>query len=448
MATAVAKQSRSRFSAEHPGGGSGGGSGGSGGGGGTSHLPPDGPNARKIGLIKAAMERVPLNSFNLPEGYYRSDLIPDELVPNELEPQVDSPASTYPVHAVEQGKTIDQEVSSPEGGDVVDEGNLAGESRPSSQIPAPLPLKPSLIQPQPKQSKPKQDLREQLSFAYVPLMYVEGFPTLPDGRPFWAQLEFEPPDSFRMFELYLSQGRYGARQLFSLLPHLEGGRRLRAPFIDPPLTGAGQLDFYSAESESESELDPVLESHIGLSPTLAPSTGEFSTSLTSGQALQCLHEAYYLYYWEVRARAYDLFYAASVRKAREMQALGLEEDHYIKATRLMNLLNEKVLNSEEFWSTMSPKVAIDFLKTLTAWQRMSVGLPANGPAAKDAGENNGQSFELILRNLAKGATPPSLVAGGSTAGSESAALDLLLQNPETAAVAQELVIRLNTPQSK
>ena len=231
----------------------------------------------------------------------------------------------------------------------------------------------------------------------MPLAYVEGFPALPDRNPFWYRLDFEPLEAFQAFEAYLSQGDQGARQLFIL------GND------DPKLDG-------------------------------------FPTTT--------LLEWFDLYYWEHRSKSFDLFRIAQARKMREQRALTVDDNHYALAAKLMDQLEIYMLPEDgedsEFFDLLTPKSAIDLLKLLTQIQRVSSGLPASGPpgGSPDGSHQPGASIEVIMRNVVQGIQPKS--GDGSNAvvidGHEVSQLDALetaLQNPETAALAQELVIKLN-----
>ncbi len=231
-----------------------------------------------------------------------------------------------------------------------------------------------------------------LKAAYVPISYAEGFPVLPEGLPFWMQMSFEPPDAFQAFTDYLAQGNDGARQLFLL------------------------------------EADPE--------------HADGSTALS--YSLRDLHDFFYLYYWSARARSYDLFRVAQFRKVNENRAMSLQQSHFSEATNLFKKCMEYI-NSEDFMDQLTPKAAVDLLKTVVQLQRVSVGLQANAPnAPKEASE--GASLEVILRQIAHSSSDGvSSLDAVNQADDDGAHLELALKDPATAAMAQELVIRLNQP---
>lgn len=306
----------------------------------------------KAALVRHLMSKVPKNSLNLPEGIYRTDLIPDV---NDV-----------------NGSNEPPQVLSPREPDSADESPSPSEAEAISVFDG----------------------------AFLPLAYVEGFPALPDGNPFWYRLDFEPLEAFQAFEAYLSQGDQGARQLFIL--------------------------------------------------------GEDGLENGSGPQTTMLMEWFDLYYWEHRCKSFDLFRIAQARKMREQRALTVDDNHYMLATRLMDQLEAYMLpedgDDNEFFDLLTPKVAIDLLKLLTQMQRVSSGLPASGPSggASDGSHQPGASVEVIMRNIIQG-NQGSMDGSGpiiDQSGREVSHLDALenaLQDPDTAALAQELVIKLNSP---
>lgn len=59
-----------------------------------------------------------------------------------------------------------------------------------------------------------QEITGMLDAAGVPISFYTGYPTLPNGKPFWEQFEFETIDSYNMFTDYL--GLDGLRKLSEL----------------------------------------------------------------------------------------------------------------------------------------------------------------------------------------------------------------------------------------
>ena len=177
----------------------------------------------------------------------------------------------------------------------------------------------------------------QFRHAFLPIVFAEGFPAYPDGRPIWLRMDCEPEDVHRLFEQYLMMGQAGVRQLFLL-----------------------------------ENLGPY--------------------------KLASLREFFFLYNWAVRSTAYDIFRVAEFRKIQTNRALEMEDDHFIKAQRLFDKAI-MYMESQEFLDQLSPKSAIDLLKTVVAIQRTSVGLAANAASAKNNGETPATSLEVTMRNV-------------------------------------------------
>ena len=301
-------------------------------------------------LIKEASSKLPVNGLGLPDGFYRSDLVSPDQMDASPEPPTD--------------------------------GHLNGD-----------PL---------NDTNPNGDLLDQsLKRAYVALDYSEGFPTLPDGRPYWSRFEFEPSDAYEVFQMYLEEGRKSARQIFHM--------------VDTP----------------------------GVT-----------------QSLSDLQEFFHVYYWESRAKAFDLFHAAVARKKRALRLLTVEDRHYMIAERLLDKclmylgIDPATLDfdsdeeNEEFWDLLTPKTAIDFLKTLSQLQRVSVGLPASGPLPVGTNQpaNGLSSMEVILRTISQ-ETASDGIAGldiKASGGDGETIQAELLNNPEALQTAQELIIKLSS----
>ncbi len=218
--------------------------------------------------------------------------------------------------------------------------------------------------------------------AFTPLSYSEGFPTLAGGIPFWSKLEWEPHEAYVEFQRYLLSGAEGARQLFTLVDD-------------------------SAE-----------------------------------RSLQALNLLSTLYYWIDRSKSFDLFKIAESRRAQFQRALHLEDDHYLKATRLLDVCMA-YLEGEDFSEELTPKVAIDLLKVVTQLQRVSSGLPGAAPRGSEKGEPIPTSLEVVLRTIAGQGGLQHEHGDNGVINEAGQRLDIALNDPKTAEMAQELIIRIN-----
>ncbi len=369
----------------------------------------------KAELVRRLSGHLTLNSFGLPEGIYRPDLLPDspyeELVASRT-PSLRGATTLETPQLLNDDAGEDQDTSGellPSNGsnDPNGLGDSEGESLPtklsnagaveSGQYP------PNVRAPERRTLEDKL-----LRAAFLPLSYVEGFPAQPDGRPFWHRFDFEPADAHEAFQVYLAQGSHGARQLFLLPETLEAA---------------------------------------GMNGSTPDTT--------------MLQEFFHLYYWEMRSKAYDLFRVAEARKIRESRAFETENGQYILAGRLQSMIEAYMLPDPDdpdaetdFMEMLTPKAATDLLKLSLQLSRINAGLPANGPAESLGPNDNsppGASLEVILRNVSRQINPAAastVEESLSTAPHRAAALEEALQDPQTAELAQELIIRINQRPSR
>ena len=92
---------------------------------------------------------------------------------------------------------------------------------------------------------------------------------------------------------------------------------------------------------------------------------------------------------------------------------------------------------------MSTKVAIDMMDKLVRIQRMSLGLGSNGNGASEDGPKNADVSVVLRQIAAQGADP---AAGGVDDSNKD--LSVLLNDPEMAGMAQELIIKVGEANRK
>ena len=390
----------------------------------------------KLEVIKAVSERIPMNSLGLPEGFYRPDMLPDSLnsianggiggnhdVAGETQHSIDSTQDTNLTEPL-----LPSIKSTPDAGtaDELSASDANGVEAEGGEI-----LAPSLVIPSREIESPNRSLetplvgtggaagmdRRTLMAAFVPLSYDEGFPTLPSGRPFWEQLEFEPLNAYNAFRAYLAQGRTGARQLFTL---------------DDFLNKQQAADEKAKENDDID--DPLCDPNL-----YDPTAIHVDTINANIGAIQALTEFFHLYYWNLRSRSYDLFRAVVARRTREERALSIESTHYIRAEALLNRLY-MAMNDDEFFDQLTPKAMIDLYKELTRVMRISSGLPGSGPLENQAPQQT--SVELILREASQGYIADD--GKGNEADYARHVRDSILSDPKMAHAAQELIIRMNS----
>ena len=217
--------------------------------------------------------------------------------------------------------------------------------------------------------------------AWIPLTYDQGFPTVGHTAvPFWERLPNEPITSYSAFSHYIAQER---------------GRDLHA------------LAFHLAESEMESL-------------SLATLTALFD-----------------LYFWEMRAKAHDLFQAASVERYKAVKAREIEDNHLSMATSLRLKATGYL---EKNFDKLTGREVIEVLKLSVALERISTGLSPNGPGTGVPGSGSGASQIVDVKTIIQNITANSVVLAGNPGADEL--MDKVLADPETAAIAQELAFKM------
>lgn len=233
--------------------------------------------------------------------------------------------------------------------------------------------------------------------AFYQLSYEEGFPTLPDGRPFWHKWDNEPAEAFAAFELYVDLASTGPRYIQQLL--------------------------------QSSEL-------LHLMPNLN---------------IQQLQEFYHLYYWKERARAHDLFKEAAYRHIRTRRALQTDDYLYDKSTKILDMA-VRAMDTPEFQKQLQndPKLALDVFDKMARVRRTAAGMPAAAPMDDDARKL--PDFEVTMRQVVeRSVTPHNSASSGTTIDEKgriipnnNAFLRGALNDPRTARLLQEVVIKMST----
>jgi hypothetical protein len=228
-----------------------------------------------------------------------------------------------------------------------------------------------------------------LQSASFDLDYSEGYPCQQDGTPLWSQLAFEPTNAYTVFLEYLGATR---------------------------------------REDEEGRL-------------VSPVRTFFNTSKVLAIPEAKLRDLSYLYYWPARAKAYDLFMIANFQKQRETRALFVEDDHFLKARRWMKKAEarlEDIFADDDLLFDMKPKEVFNMFKELMVLQRISAGLPANGPAEGYQGVQ-GAGLQRAIQTIAKQVGEESRVQD-----SQKRSIADMLDDPESIAALQDLIIKANS----
>ncbi len=362
----------------------------------------------RAGLIKKYGGRIPTTGEGLMTGYYRPDLLPAHSRQPKLanDPFSGESGDSNIAKAKNAGSTNVEYATPPravtEGGEDQTSAILGNKNENESAASrGALKEVPLEIELQFEANAPEGDVANYLRGAYTPLVFDHGYPAMPNGMPFWHKMEFEAGFAFAAFQMYLEAGADGPRQLFQLCQNDE---------------------LLQVATQQMCRRERITPTELGL----------------------VLQEYFILHYWYARSKAFDLYREAALRHQRLRKADVMEEKHFSIAGAILSKL-ETYFGSEEFMKEMTPKTALDALTKLVAIQRVSVGLPTNGPLAV-AQQPTETSFEMIMRNVAQkqgtGAQLSQGFGGGNTHTREM--LDQILTDPSAAKNLQEVIIRVST----
>ena len=144
-----------------------------------------------------------------------------------------------------------------------------------------------------------------------------------------------------------------------------------------------------------------------------------------------------LYYWPLRAKAFDVFRLAHHQKIKLQRMLDVEDTHYAQATKIMSGVM-KYLSAVD-WDDLdevgiTPDKAVAMMEKLVKIQRISVGLPANGESKESLQVRPDMTTEELMQRISQ--------ADRMQVEEQDDELDLLTDNPESIALAQELLIQM------
>jgi hypothetical protein len=235
-----------------------------------------------------------------------------------------------------------------------------------------------------------------LRSAFVDLDYSQGYPTLPNGQPFWTRLDAEPGTAFSAFNTYLASGNDGPRQLHLL-------------------------------AEKDNELVTVMQAALNLQ-TLDAINNQ-------------LREWYALYAWKFRVKAYDLFREAAFRHQQVQRAQSSQENHYTIAESIINKVRDQ-FDKPDFWDALSGKEIIDAFKAAVAVQRISTGLPAAAPLPSKESSQMPTNFEMIMRQVVQRGAAPDTQPVEVQKERAGKFVDKVLRDPKNIRAMQEIIVRV------
>ena len=214
--------------------------------------------------------------------------------------------------------------------------------------------------------------------AQLNISYAEGFPTV-DGAPIWECLDFEPIDSYKAFQAYLT-----------LQDAHDGIRAL-----------------YLQERMSDNTYSRVE-----------------------------LNDMFYTYYWPQRALAFDIFNSQVADRKREHRTVRLDEAMYEQAAAL-NKIAVEYMEGDEFDELMTPDIAMKLHGMSTKHQRIALGMNPSGPSGPLA--SGDRTVEISARLKSMSGEVSQVEGAEETAGHLR---DAILQDEKYVAMAQELVVKI------
>ncbi len=239
-----------------------------------------------------------------------------------------------------------------------------------------------------------------LTVAFMPLQYDEGYPSFDNGMPFWQRLEYEPTDAYEAFQKYLHMS----------LGRVSSGDDFEEDYDGLAASGTRSIAHMAAEQYPDGDLLQMIDVFKGY---------------------------YHLYYWGMRAHAYDLCRVAQYRKQQEHRAIETQDEHYIVSRRIRHRLMKYFDDEEEFWGLMTPKIGLEMFKAMTQLERVSAGIPAAGPMSEEAAARGGTPFEVELQTVAL----RNQTSKGVTITDEGELLDAALEDPASTEILQRMIIR-------
>lgn len=144
-------------------------------------------------------------------------------------------------------------------------------------------------------------------------------------------------------------------------------------------------------------------------------------------------EWFHVYFWAYRVKAYDMFKVVNHHRIKLSRMMLVEDDHFAKASRLMKKLDTYIGDITIDETNMTPDRAVAMLEKLVKIQRISVGLPAQGESKETNPTRRMQDTKQLMSEAD---------ADNHAVEEEDDSMDLLMDNPDSVDLAQELIIRM------
>ncbi len=380
---------------------------------------------QQVDAIRELRNQITMTSFGLPTGIYRPDMLPwgdynpnatitvviPEKGPELLDTNGTNDETTLSLEEIEAVvENIDEEeevLFDPITFEPIEQIDRTPRQRVHPLIAAPLHLPGDVIKHK-TVHRIAGFLTEDIMSAFVPLVYDEGFPTFENGDPFWTCLHYEPMEAYAAFVKYLAMSSGGKMQVV----------------LDDDLEDTSDPENIRGASgvRSISQLANELER-------------DDTQVIAVQEQLQVWAQ---LYYWDWRAKAYDLFRVVQHRTQQEIRAIETQDSHYLISRRLIAKALEFMDDDEDFKDQLTPKMALDMLRLGMTGERLAAGMSATGGSG-DGTPAVHTSVSMSLRQVANDSK------GEEVEISESGGVEILeqaLHDPKKTEILQDLILEM------
>lgn len=148
---------------------------------------------------------------------------------------------------------------------------------------------------------------------------------------------------------------------------------------------------------------------------------------------------FHMYYWDVRARAFELYRVAHTQRTKLKRMLDVEDDHFKKAAAMLAKVGKAMDSIDaEALEELGPTKVVDLFEKLVKIQRISVGLNVNGGSVEEGAQNKAPSTNVIVQQVVQNTPQPTQ--------QKDEDIDILEDAPDAIEMAQELIIRMGKTQ--
>jgi len=210
--------------------------------------------------------------------------------------------------------------------------------------------------------------------ALLPLTHHDGYPSTPNGTPFWERLENEPQEYYDLFRIYRDDTYLKSLQTAQTQNQNPG----RYP-VHAPEGHRSRRTITAVADRTDTDRDVV--------KTLA-----------------------LLYHWYSRAAEYDKFNQKQLELRKQAEIAHMENTHRNAAQQIFNTAMEYF---EEHKDELNPKTALELLQTAVELERLSLGMPKDKPQQDHETQIGGDRRPWVQINQQYNQNPNENTSGSS-----------------------------------